>query len=409
MRFELFIARRYFFSGKRKNIINIITSISVGGVAIGAMALIVVLSVFNGFDGLIRSLFGSFDPDLKVEKTVGKTMSGNDWVYTTLAGVEGVAMTSRVYEDNALIRYDERTHPARMKGVEKEWWTMSGVDSMLIDGGIYTPYDTTNFCVVGRDLANRLGLGLHFVQAMRFYAPRKSASREVNAENAFVASHMFATGIFSIHNDIDARYVIIPYSFVSELFQAEGLVTSFEVKIKKGYKVSNVQKEIEKKLGVDYTVKNRFQQHEFLYKVMQSEKWIIFAILTFILIIASFSIIGSLMMLIIDKKEDAHTLRTLGAELQTIRRMFLIEGLVITLFGAIAGMTLGALICWAQQQFELVKINVTGGLIIDAYPVEMMGIDFVIIFFTVLFIGFVASYYPVRFITKRYFGNRQKI
>ncbi len=408
MRFEFFIARRYFFSGKRKNIINIITSISVGGVAIGALALVVVLSVFNGFEGLIRSLFGSFDPDLKVAKVVGKTMPANDWVYTTLSGVEGVAMANRVYEDNALIRYDERTHPARVKGVEKDWWITTGVDSMLVDGGIYTQYDTTNFCVVGRELAYRLGLGLNFVQAMRFYAPRKSESREVSAENAFVDGYLFATGIFSIQNDIDARYIIVPYGFVTELFQSEGTVTSFDVTVKKGYKVADVQKRIEEKLGSGYSVKNRFQQHEFLYKVMQAEKWIIFAILTFILIIASFSIIGSLMMLIIDKKEDAHTLRTLGAELKTIRRMFLLEGMVITLFGSLLGMALGALVCWAQQTFGIVKINVTGGLIIDAYPVQMMGLDFVIIFFTVLLIGYLASYYPVHFITRRYFGNLRK-
>ena len=407
MRFELFIAKRYFFSGKRKNIINIITSISVGGVAIGTMALIIVLSVFNGFDSLIRSLFGSFDSDLKVELVVGKSMPANDTIYSIFETIDGVEMVSAVYEDNALIRYDDKTHPARLKGVSADWWKMSRVDTMIIEGNVYTQHDSLFFCVVGRELSYRLGLGLHFVQAMKFYAPRKTKSRQVQAENAFVAKHLFATGIFAIQSDIDSKYVIIPLDFVTELFQAEGQATAFEIKIKKGFSVDKIQKQIESQLGSTHTVKNRFQQHEFLYKVMQTEKWIIFSILTFILIIASFSIIGSLMMLIIDKKQDATTLRTIGAELKTIRRLFLIEGMFITLFGSLLGMSLGGLVCWIQQQFGLIKINVSGGMLIDAYPVEMVAGDFLLIFLTVSVIGYFASYYPVHFITKRFFGTKR--
>ncbi len=408
MRFEFFVAKRYFFSRKRKNIVNIITTISVIGVAIGTMALVVVLSVFNGFDGLIRSLFGSFDPDLKIEKVVGKTIDASDTLYSMISGIEGVEKACRVYEDNALVRYDERTHPVRLKGVEKEWWMVSGVDSMLIDGAIYTKYDSIAFCVVGRELSYRLGLGLHFIQPMHFYAPKKTSSREITVNNAFVSNFMFATGIFAIQSDIDSRYVIVPYSFTTELFQAENMVTAFEVKIKKGYDISEIQRQIESIIGGNYSIKTRIQQHEFLYKVMQAEKWIIYAILTFILIIASFSIIGSLMMLIIDKKEDSKTLRVLGAELQTIKRLFLYEGFFITLFGAISGMAVGYIICWIQQQFGLIKINVSGELLIDSYPVNMMGIDFFVIFTTVIAIGYFVSYYPVYFITKRYFGNRLK-
>ena len=218
---------------------------------------------------------------------------------------------------------------------------------------------------------------------------------------------MFATGIFAIQSDIDSKYVIMPYSYVSELFQADSLVTSFEVKVEDNYNIADVQKEIKSAIGNDYTVKTRIEQHEFLYKVTQAEKWIIFAILSFILLIASFTIIGSLMMLIIDKKEDSQTFRVLGAELKSIKRVFLYEGFLITLFGALAGMAIGYTICWVQQQFELIKINVSGELLIDAYPVKMMGIDFLMIFATVIAIGYFVSYYPVYFITKRYFGNRQ--
>ncbi|MDD2564504.1 MAG: FtsX-like permease family protein [Salinivirgaceae bacterium] len=407
MRFELFIAKRYFFSGKRKNIINIITSISVGGVAIGTMALIIVLSVFNGFDSLIRSLFGSFDSDLKVELVVGKSMPAKDTLYANIERIEGIEMMSAVYEDNALIRYDDKTHPARLKGVSADWWKMSHMDTMMVDGSVFTKYDSVSFCVVGRELSYHLGLGLHFVQAMKFYAPRKSKSKQVQPENAFVARHLFATGIFAIQSDIDSKYVIIPISFVTELFQAEGEATAFEIKVKKGFSVDKIQKTIESQLGSTHTVKNRFQQHEFLYKVMQTEKWIIFSILTFILVIASFSIIGSLMMLIIDKKQDAKTLRTMGAELKTIRRLFLIEGMFITIFGSLVGISLGGLVCWAQQQFGLVKINVSGGMLIDAYPVEMVASDFLLIFVTVGIIGYLASYYPVHYITKRFFGTKR--
>ena len=407
MKFEFFIAKRYFFSRKRKNIVNIITTISVVGVAIGTMALVIVLSVFNGFDDFVKTLFGSFDPDLKIERAVGKTMPAYDQTYRMLTSIEGVKKVSRIYEDNALIRYDERTHPARLKGVEKDWWDVSGVDSMLIDGSIFTAYDTTNFCVVGRELSYNIGLGLHFIQAMNFYAPKKTSSREINVADAFVSNYMFATGIFAIQSDIDSKYVIMPYSYVSELFQADSLVTSFEVIVEDNYNIADVQKEIKSAIGNDYTVKTRIEQHEFLYKVTQAEKWIIFAILSFILLIASFTIIGSLMMLIIDKKEDSQTFRVLGAELKSIKRVFLYEGFLITLFGALAGMAIGYTICWVQQQFELIKINVSGELLIDAYPVKMMGIDFLMIFATVIAIGYFVSYYPVYFITKRYFGNRQ--
>ena len=408
MRTELFIARRYFFSGKRRNIINIITSISVIGIGVGAMALVIVLSVFNGFDGLVKILFGSFDSDLKVEIVVGKTFHGYDSTYLKISRIDGISYVGRVYEDNALIKYDDRTHPVRLKGVESDWWDTFGVDSMIIDGAVYTRYDTTNFCIVGQGLAYAVNLGLYFTQPMWFYAPRKTESKEVRAENAFVSGYLFPTGIFAIQNDIDSKYTIVPLSFVHNLFQADSLVTAFEIKVKEGYSVRSVQKKLQNSLGTNFTVKDRIQQHEFLYKVMQAEKWIIFAILTFILIIASFSIIGSLMMLIIEKKEDAKTLRTMGAGLKTIRRLFLVEGLYITLVGSLWGMGAGALVCFIQEKFGIIKINSSGNLLIDAYPVEMIGTDFILIFLTVGLIGYLASYYSTHFITRKYFGDKQE-
>lgn len=406
MRTELFIAKRYFFSGKRKNIINIITSVSVAGVSVGAMALVIVLSVFNGLDGLVKILFGSFDPELKIESVEGKSFNGYDTTYLKISEIEGISYIAHVYEDNALVKYDDKTHPIRLKGVNADWWHKFRVDTTITDGQLFTGKDTTNFCVVGQGVAYTISLGLNFIQPMWFYAPRKTESKEINVENAFVSGYLFPTGIFTIQIDIDSKYAIVPLSFVHTLFQSENMVTAFEIKLKENYLANDVQNKIQTVLGNNFTVKNRIQQHEFLYKVMQSEKWIIFAILAFILIIASFSIVGSLMMLIIDKKDDAKTLRNMGAGLKTIRRLFLFEGMYITLAGALCGISAGAMLCFIQKKFSIIKINSSGNLLIDAYPVEVSETDVILIFFTVCLIGYFASYYSIHFITRKYFTGK---
>lgn len=405
MRLELYIAGRYFFARKR-NIINVITLISVAGVAVGAMALVVVLSVFNGFDGLIRSLFGTFDPDLKVELAEGKSFARPDSVCAALQALEGVELAAAVYEDNALARYVDKTHPVVAKGVPPEWWRMSGVDTMLVDGVARPARDPDAYCAVGAELAYKLGLGLRFIQPMWFYAPRRAAGRELRADNAFAQDHIFATGIFSIQADIDSRYAILPLDYVRRLFDAGPTATAVEVKLRPGARPAQVARQAQAALGGRFTVKDRHRQHEFLFRVMESEKWIIFAILAFIMVVASLSVIGSLMMLVMDKRDDARTLRVLGMELAAVRRVFVAQGLLISLCGSLAGVALGAAVCWAQETFALVRFDVGGNMVVDAYPVRMLGSDIALIFAVVVAISFATSYYPVRVATRRFFGGQ---
>lgn len=243
---------------------------------------------------------------------------------------------------------------------------------------------------------------------MHFYAPKYSEEKSVALDNAFTSKYLFATGIFSVLSELDGRYVIVPYTFTNELFDADSSYTSLEIKIKPSASVSKVQKDLQKQLGSGYVVKNRVEQHEFFHKVSRAEKWIVYAILTLIMIIASFSIVGSLMMLIIDKKEDARTLRMLGAEMKHIKRLFLYEGFAITLSGTLIGLTLGYIICKLQQEFKLLTIEAQSALIIDAYPVKIIGSDFLLIFSTIMIIGFILSYYPVHFISNQYFSRFRK-
>ncbi len=408
MPFDLFIALRYFIRKKNNKIVNRISIISIVSIAIGSMALVIVLSVFNGFSNIIGSLYEKFDPDLKIELVVGKTFSQNDSAYHIARLHPDVELVSRVYEDNVLIQYDEITHPAIIKGVEKNWEKITNVKLSLKQGDWYALPDTNNFCVVGREIAIIIGLNLNFIYPMHFYAPKYSEEKSVALDKAFTSKYLFATGIFSILSELDGRYVIVPYAFTNELFEADSSYTSLEIKVKSKESVSKVQKDLQKQLGSGYVVKNRMEQHEFFHKVSKAEKWIVYAILTLIMIIASFSIVGSLMMLILDKKDDARTLRMLGAEMKHIKRLFLYEGFAITLSGTLIGLSLGYIVCKLQQEFKLLTIEAQSALIIDAYPVKIIGSDFLLIFFTIMFIGFVLSYYPVHFISNRYFSSFRK-
>ena len=376
--------------------------ISVAGVTIGTAALIVVLSVMNGFDGLMKMMYNSFEPDLKVTPAVGKVFTLNPEKMDQIKNHPAVFDIAQTLEESALLKYDEQQYIATVKGVSSNFSDITGIDSMIAIGEFTLEHENKPYTVVGQGVAYFLSMNINYINPIIIYVPKRDAGISMNPERAFNRDYIFPTGIFSIQHEFDTKYILVPLDYARKLFSYEKELSALEIKLIPDANIQNTQNEISEILGKDFIVKNRYQLHEAFYKIMQSEKFYIYLILTFILIIASFNIIGSLTMLIIDKKEDIATFRSLGANLQTIRRIFLTEGWLITIVGAIIGLIIGWFVCWLQVTFELVRLHGDGSFIIDAYPVEIIWTDFLLIFITVVAIGYFAAWYPVRYITKRF-------
>ncbi|HPT04734.1 MAG TPA: ABC transporter permease [Bacteroidales bacterium] len=404
MNFSLFIARRYLFARKSHHIINIISGVSVAGVTIGTMALIVVLSVFNGFENIVVSLFNSFDPDLKITVNEGKTFNNIDLPAADIRKIPGVVRYTEVVEENALLRYGEKQYIATIKGVDDGFINKNPIDSMIAEGDFVLTRGENNFAVAGYGVAYFLGINLNNVnEFLTVYVPKRGSSFSVNPEEAFNTQMIYPSGIFSIQQDFDSKYVIVPLRFARGLLDYKNEVTSVEIGLAKGADIDKVQSEVKKLSGSKFTVKNRFQQQEVLYKIMKSEKWAVFLILAFILLIATFNVIGSLSMLILDKTEDIAVLRSMGADNKLIRKIFLTEGLFISLGGALLGLILGFIICFIQQKFGIVRLqSADSSFVISAYPVQMKILDFVYVFLTVFAIGIATAWYPVRQISKKH-------
>ncbi|MDF1571728.1 MAG: FtsX-like permease family protein [Bacteroidales bacterium] len=405
MRFPLYIARRYLFTRKSQNAINIISGISMLGVAVGAMALVVILSVFNGFDEVVKSLFNSFDPDIRITATQGKVFTPDER-FQQVRKLEGVAYFSEVLEENALLKYDERQHIATIKGVDASFINVTGIDSMVYEGEMILKDNNRSYAVVGQGVAYNLQIGLNFINPLFVYMPKRVGRINLaNPDDAFRRQYIFPGAIFAIEQDYDSKYVIVPIEFMRELLDYTSEASAVELKLDPAYNVAETQDRISEILGEGFLVQNRTQQNELFYKVMRSEKWAIFLILTFILVIASFNIIGSLSMLIIDKKNDIRSLRNMGASQKLIGRIFLLEGWLISITGSVIGIVLGTLISWLQDRFELLKLSGSGTFVIDAYPVDLQLGDVLLVWITVLVIGFLAALYPVRQISKKYLSE----
>ncbi len=403
MNFPLYIAKRYLLAKKSRNAINIISAISVGGVMVGTMALVIVLSVFNGFDKVIKSLISSFDPDLKITISQGKRFNPADAQKDNLLHLEGVFGISEVLEENALLRYDERQYPATIKGVDENYIRVTGIDSMIIDGDFILERNDRPFAVLGQGIAYFLRVGLTFTNPLIIYVPERTGKINfINQTEAFKKYAIYPSGIFSIEQEYDAKYVILPIRVVRDLLKYTDEVTALEVKLNPDANPDKVKEDIKKLLGNSFEVKTRFEQNEVFYRIMKSEKWAIFMILTLILLVASFNIIGSLTMLIIDKKDDIATLGSLGANSALIKRIFLLEGWLISITGSFLGIILGTGIALIQEKFELIHLGGTGSFVIDAYPVDIQFTDIILVWITVLFIGYLSAIYPVRKISSEY-------
>jgi len=408
VKLSLYIAKRYLFAKKSRNAINIISAVSVAGVAVGTMALITVLSVFNGLETLVSSIFNTFDPDLKITPAEGKTFIADTSRLKMLANVEGVACYSLAIEENALLKYGERQFIATIKGVNDNYVNVTNIDSSMWEGEFSLKSENgRSWAVPGVGIAQYLEIRINFITPLFIYVPRKTATSSLNPEDAFNRRYIFPSGIFQIEQEYDSKYVFIPIDFARELIENEGGVSSIDIKFTGETDVASVQKSVKKIYGKGFVVQNRYEQQELFYKVMRSERLAIFIILTLILIIASFNIMGSLTMLIIEKERDIEILKSLGADNNLIRKIFIFEGWLISIIGAAIGILLGFIICWIQQTYGILKLQ-SDTLIIDTYPVVMNLKDFIIVPATVLLIGYWAALYPVRYLTKKYLSKNEK-
>lgn len=377
---------------------NIITGISISGVAVVAMALIIVLSVFNGFEKLIHSLYASFDPDIKITADKGKTFTSDAVFYDALLKMPEVAGVSSVLEEKALVRYGKQEMIAVIKGVDEAFENTSDIKKTIIRGAYFTELQGKSFGIAGQGVVNELSLGIGDVLSpVHIYVPKPGKKINPDPSKEFSIGQVYISGAFSIQADLDNQYLILPLDKVTSLLQKEGQISALEIALKPDADHFDVQERISKQLGDAYKVQNRFEQHETLYKIMKTEKWAIFMIFTFILVIATFNIVGSLTMLIIDKKEDLRTLWNLGANIDTIRRIFIYEGILITGIGAVIGIVLGSLICLLQEHVGLLELgNGDGSFVVSNYPVSMHWGDLIIVLFIVMFIGALAARFPVR-------------
>jgi lipoprotein-releasing system permease protein len=405
VRLSLYIARRYLFAKKSRNAINVISSVSVAGVTVGTMALIVVLSVFNGLETMVRTIFNTFDPDLKITAMEGKSFVPDSSKLKLLTEINGVECYSLCIEENALLKYSDKQYIATIKGVDDNYVRVSGIDSSMWDGQFLLWSDKGRpYAIPGLGIANYLGLRINFITPLDIYVPRRTAIADLSPENAFVRKFIFPSGIYQIEQEYDSKYVYVPLDFARDLLEYENRVSSIEVKFRTGANEQVVEKGVEKVFDGGYVVQNKFQQQELFYKVMKSERLAIFFILTLILLIASFSIIGSLTMLIIEKERDIEILKSLGADNTLIRKIFIFEGWLISIIGAVAGVILGYILCHVQQEFGLIRLR-SESLIMSAYPVVMKVKDFIVVPATVLLIGYWAAWYPVRYLTKKYLNR----
>ncbi len=405
MNFPFYIARRYLFSKKSHNAINVISTISVCGVALATLALVCTLSVFNGFQDLVETFFTAFDPQLKITAVRGKVFDGQDKRVLQLKKLPEVAVYSESLEDNVMVQYQGRQAMAVIKGVEDNFDELTPIDSILFGRGDLLLHDeVVDYAIPGIQLLSTLGSGIRFLDPLEIYAPRRGA--KVNMANpsiGFVTGNLFSSGlVFAVNQEkYDASYILTSMNFARKLFQYTTEVSAINLKLKDGANTDAVKKYIQTLLGDDFRVQDRYEQQADTFRIMEIEKLISYLFLTFILMIACFNVIGSLSMLIIDKRDDVVTLRNLGASDRQIVRIFLFEGRMISLFGALAGVILGLLLCWLQQEYGLISLGDSGSFVVDAYPVSVHASDVIIVFVTVLLVGFLSVWYPVRFLSKR--------
>ena len=402
MNFPFFIARRYVFSKKSTNAINVISAISVVGVAVGTMALVIVLSVFNGFHDLVASFFTNFDPQIELVPTQGKTAPADDPLLDKIRKMPQVSVHTDVLEDQGLAVYGDRQQMVTVMGVDDNFTQLTNISDILYGDGEFTLQAANLFYAIpGIRLAQDMGQGARFDGYLKLYAPvrRGQITDLEDPSDGFVVDSLISPGVVFAVNQAkyDRDHIICSIGFARRLFDQDGMLSSLQIRLKPGSDLAAVKKQMREIVGSKYRVLDRFEQQSDTFNIMQIEKVLAYVFLTFILMVACFNIISSLSMLIIDKKADAATLRNLGATDRQIRSIFLFEGRIISAIGAVVGILLGLLLCWLQQEFGLVHMgDSAGSFVVNAYPVSVHYDDVAIVFVTVLLIGWGAAWIPTR-------------
>lgn len=406
MNLPFYIARRYLFAKKKHNAINIISAISVCGVALATMAMVCTLSVFNGFQEMVEQLFTAFDPELKITAREGKVFQPDDPGIRQVQALPCIDVWTETVEDNAMVQYKNRQAMATIKGVEDNFEQLTEIDSLLYGTGQFMLNDlVADYGIMGVELMSELGTGIQFVDPLQVYAPKRNVRINLaNPSTAFNRKYLHSPGVVFIVNQqkYDARYIITSLDFARALFGYNTEVSAIELKLKPGNDIGRIQGQIQDILGDRYLVQNRYEQQSDVFRIMKIEKLISYLFLTFILAIACFNVIGSLSMLILDKREDVVTLRNLGANDRLIARIFLFEGRLIAAFGAAIGIIGGLLLCFLQQAFGLISLGGgNGAFLVEAYPVSVHATDVLLVFATVIAVGFLSVWYPVRYLSKK--------
>ena len=412
MNFSFYIAKRYLFSKKSHNAINVISGVSVCGVALATLALVCTLSVFNGFQDLVTTMFTAFDPELKITAVSGKVFDAQDDRIQSLKQMPEVDVFSESLEDNVMVQYKDRQAMAVIKGVEDNFSQLTAIDSILYGRGEMVLHDeVVAYAIPGIELVSILGTGVRFLDPLEIYAPKRGSKINVaSPASSFNSDYLHSSGlVFAVNQQkYDASYILTSLKFARDLFQYDTEVSSIELKLKEGANINKVQRRIASLLGKDFQVLNRYEQQADTYRIMEVEKLISYLFLTFILLIACFNVIGSLSMLIIDKRTDVVTLRNLGANDEIIKRIFLLEGCLISFLGALIGVVLGVALCLVQQEFGLISLgsgDSAGAFVVDAYPVNVQLTDVLLVLLTVLVISFFSVQYPVRYLSRRLLGK----
>ena len=409
MNFPFYIARRYLFSKKSTHAINIISGISIVGVAVTTMALVVTLSVFNGFHDLVASFFTQMDPQLKVTPVEGKTCRADDPLLTKIRQLPQIEVATECLQDQALAVYGDRQQMVIVKGVTDNFDQLTHIREILEGNGEFSLHAADmDYGIPGLGVAYQMGLGYEYAGPLKIYAPRREGQLNMaNPTEGFVEDELYSPGVVfcMMQGKYDKNYILTSLAFTQRLFDRAGQLSSLELRLKPGSDFDAVKRQMQEIAGSRFKVLDRFEQQDDTFHIMKVEKLIAYIFLTFILMIACFNIIGSLSMLIIDKRDDVQTLRNLGADNLQITRIFLFEGRIISCLGAVLGILVGLLLCWLQQQYGIVSLGSTeGNFVVDAYPVSVHPWDVVIVFFTVMAVGFLSVWYPVHYFAKRLLG-----
>ena len=410
MNLSAFIAKRYLLKKKTFNLINIISIVSIVSIAIGTMSLVIILSVFNGFENLISDLFVKFNAEIQITSKNGKFFTPDEKIINEIRKSQSVKGISYIIEDNALIKYKDKQVIAKIKGVDANYLKKKDINDIIIDGRFVLNQGGNNFAVLGQGIAYRLNVDVYnFHIPLSIYSPsRKKSFNPTNFQGAFNNVILNAGGVFSIQQDFDSKYVFVPLSVAQELFDYDKQVTAIEI-FSDSKDVESIKENVKQLIGNNFNVKNRYEQQEFIYKIMNSEKWAVVMILLLILAIASFSLVGSVTTIIIDKKKDIYIYKSIGMSKPSIKQIFIYNSFMISAIGLSLGLIVGYLICFLQIKFGIIGFQSSGNFIINSYPIKIQVMDIFFIIIPVGFIALIASYFPAKILVDRLYSQTDMI